>query len=246
VVEQFVSAEESAKITNAVAAAPWWIPVDHSSWRTPEGIDSNLTSRGDRTSHPVVHVSWNDAVAFCKWSVKGGRLPTEAEWEFAAAGGKSKKNFPWGNKLPKKKYKMNTWQSGIEEKFLKDKNVFLHSYLPTSDGHHFFSSQNSALDGWDLTAPVDSYEPNSYGLYNTVGNVWEWTNDWQGVNRKTMSKKNPKGPTSGTNKVKKGGSFMCHQFTCYRYRIAARMFITPDSSASNVGFRCAADATKEE
>lgn len=243
VVEQFVSQEVSAGINSSVAAAPWWIPVPHSTWDHPEGADSNLTSRGDRMKHPAVHVSWNDAMAFCRWSTKGGRLPTEAEWEFAASGGKQGKNFPWGNKLGKK-HKMNSWQSTIEKKFLQG-NVFKHSYLPIDDGHRFFSAKNSAADGYELTAPVDSYSPNGYGLYNTVGNVWEWTQDWQapaGVPRSSFGLKDPKGPPTGMNKVKKGGSFMCHQFTCYRYRIAARMFITPDSSASNVGFRCAADA----
>jgi len=243
VVEQFVSKVESAKITSAVAAAPWWVPVDKSDWQHPEGRDSNLTSRGDRNTHPVVHVSYNDAAAFCKWSTKDGRLPTEAEWEFAAAGGKRGRKFPWGNKfLFKGNYNANTWQTEIPDKHMQDKNVFKHSFLPTDDGHHFFSSKNTAEDGWELTAPVDEYEPNKYGLYNTVGNVWEWTSDWQIPNRNALAAENPKSvnPSSTNNKVKKGGSFMCHQFTCYRYRIAARMFITPDSSASNVGFRCAA------
>lgn len=144
---------------------------------------------------------------------------------------------------------MNTWQSSIEDRFLKDKNVFKHSYLPTRDGHTFFSSPNTAKDGFKLTAPVGSYPPNALGLHNTVGNVWEWTSDWKAEpgqpDRRFYSNIDPKGPPTGTNKVKKGGSFMCHQFTCYRYRVAARMFITPDSSASNVGFRCAADLPVE-
>lgn len=243
VVEQFVSPEVSSKITTSVAAAPWWIPVPYSDWAHPEGIDSNITSRGNRLNHPVVHVSWNDAMAFCSWSTKGGSLPTEAQWEFAASGGKQGKHFPWGNKLGKK-FKMNSWQSSIEERFLQG-NVFKHSYLPLDDGHAFFSAKNSARDGYELTAPVNEYKPNGYGLYNTVGNVWEWTMDWRappGVPRSTYGHMDPKGPPEGTNKVKKGGSFMCHQFTCYRYRISARMFITPDSSASNVGFRCVAPA----
>eukprot|EP00035_Acanthoeca_spectabilis_P025382 m.458202 g.458202 ORF g.458202 m.458202 type:complete len:425 (+) comp21443_c0_seq1:19-1293(+) len=252
-VEQFVSPEISAQIDSAVAAAPWWIPVPKSYWARPEGSDSNLSksSRGySRWNHPVVHVSWNDAMAFCKWSAKGGRLPTEAEWEFAAAGGKKGKKFPWGNSvMPKGKHRMNVWQSTIEGKFLEEKNVFKHSSLPTRDGHAFYSSPNSAADGWELTAPVNAYKPNSYGMFNMVGNVWEWTNDWKveeyDSDRTSFGAVDPKGPPNGTNKVKKGGSFMCHQFTCYRYRIAARMFITPDSSASNVGFRCAADAEPE-
>lgn len=102
------------------------------------------------------------------------------------------------------------------------------------------SAENTAEDGYQLTAPVDAYAPNKYGLYNTVGNVWEWTSDWHTRVHGGAPQVDPQGPASGDNKVKKGGSFMCHQFTCYRYRAAARMPLTPDSSAANVGFRCAA------
>ena len=102
------------------------------------------------------------------------------------------------------------------------------------------SAENTAEDGYKLTAPVDAYVPNKFGLYNTVGNVWEWTNDWHTREHSPDAQTDPQGPPAGDNKVKKGGSFMCHQFTCYRYRMAARMPLTPDSSAANVGFRCAA------
>eukprot|EP00055_Hartaetosiga_balthica_P003427 m.7729 g.7729 ORF g.7729 m.7729 type:complete len:414 (+) comp2900_c0_seq1:34-1275(+) len=248
VVEQFISEEVSAKIESAVAAAPWWLPVDGSDWRHPEGPDSNLTARWN---HPVMHVSWNDAVAFCKWSQPQGRLPTEAEWEYAASGGLKNRMFPWGNKfMPGDEHAMNTWQSAME--IPVDRNVFKHSFLPTHEGHAFYMAENTAEDGYKLTAPVNAYKPNKFGLYNTAGNVWEWTNDWHTRDFHDMYAPddkddsgvivNPQGPKKGTDKVKKGGSFMCHQFTCYRYRIAARMPLTPDSSAANVGFRCAANA----
>lgn len=158
VVEKFISPEVSKGIQSAVAAAPWWLPVQGASWKYPEGPDSNITMRMD---HPVVHVSWNDAQAFCRWSVPLGRLPTEAEWERAARGGLHQNRFPWGNKpLPKGKHFMNVWQSGIEEQFLKDRNVFKHSFLPTRDGHTFYMSENTKEDGFETTAPVNSFYPN--------------------------------------------------------------------------------------
>eukprot|EP00039_Didymoeca_costata_P010941 m.149474 g.149474 ORF g.149474 m.149474 type:complete len:469 (+) comp15012_c0_seq5:94-1500(+) len=250
VVEQFVSRDISTGIKTAVAAAPWWIPVNGSDWRHPEGPDTDIyTTRGDRSQHPAVHVSYHDARAFCRWAVEGGRLPTEAEWEYAAHGGLDSNNrFPWGNEFYKdgKKHRMNTWQSTIHDKFLQDKNVFKHSFLPTHDGHAFYSANNSAEDGFETTAPVDSFEPNAFGLYNLVGNVWEWTSDWRIPDRTILSSKNPKSDGYGNMKVKKGGSFMCHEFTCYRYRIAARMAITPDSSAQNIGFRCAASVETDK
>eukprot|EP01147_Barroeca_monosierra_P007593 gene7593-9863_t len=106
-------------------------------------------------------------------------------------------------------------------------------------------SENTAEDGYRLTSPVTAYPPNKYGLYNTVGNVWEWVQDWFTRVHSSHPSVNPNGPSQGESKVKKGGSFMCHQFTCYRYRIAARMHLSPDSSAANVGFRCAASISNE-
>ena len=159
VAELWLSKAVSATIDNAVAAVPWWLPVKQCSWRHPEGFDTDIAARMD---HPVIHVSWNDAQAYCKW--RGGSLPTEAQWEYAARGGKEQKNFPWGNAMqpmrPKKDpkgekiYRMNIWQGK-------------------------FPTINTAEDGFNMTAPVDSFgEQNSFGLYNMVGNVWEWTADW--------------------------------------------------------------------
>lgn len=213
VVEYFVSKEVLDGITQAVANAPWWLPVDGASWKHPEGIDSDIS---DRMDHPVVHVSWKDADTFCKWSNK--RLPTEAEWEYAARAGLKNRLFPWGNnETPRGEHWMNIWQGT-------------------------FPSNNTLDDGYAGTAPVDTYPPNKYGFYNMVGNVWEWVSDWWTVTHSSAPSKDPKGPSRGTEKVKKGGSFMCHKEYCYRYRCGARNQNTPDSSASNLGFRCAKSA----
>ncbi|ALC44074.1 CG7049 [Drosophila busckii] len=183
-----------------VASALWWFKVKGVSWRKPHGINSNLKGL---EQHPVVHVSWRDAVAYCTW--QGKRLPSEAEWEVACRGGKQRKLFPWGNKLmPKDKHWLNIWQGE-------------------------FPDGNTADDGYQFTCPVTKFRQNNYDLYNMVGNVWEWTADlWQADD------------TSETpNRVKKGGSYMCHKSYCYRYRCAARSQNTEDSSAGNLGFRCA-------
>ncbi|XP_039259204.2 formylglycine-generating enzyme-like [Styela clava] len=212
VLENFISEKTKKDISQAVAQAPWWLPVDKASWRYPEGLDSDIRKRMD---HPVVHVSWNDATAYCKWAEK--RLPTEAEWEKAARGGLKDRLFPWGNKPnPKDQHRMNIWQGE-------------------------FPKTNTEEDGYSSTAPVLTYEPNKYQLYNMVGNVWEWVQDWWTIDHSANPVENPSGPKTGTDKVKKGGSYLCHKDYCYRYRCAARSQNTPDSSASNLGFRCAAD-----
>ncbi|KAI5713315.1 hypothetical protein M8J75_015393 [Diaphorina citri] len=214
VFEPLLSEEERAKISQAVAQAPWWLPVKGGSWLHPEGLDSTIEHR---MNHPVVHVSWNDAVAYCTW--RGARLPTEAEWEYGCRGGLENRLFPWGNNLtPRGEHRANVWQGE-------------------------FPTNNTAADGYLSTAPVMSYKENKFGLYNMVGNVWEWTADWWNVHHHPAPSYNPKGPTTGTDKVKKGGSYLCNEQYCYRHRCAARSQNTPDSSAGNLGFRCAADVS---
>ncbi|XP_077324076.1 formylglycine-generating enzyme [Lithobates pipiens] len=212
VFEGLLSEEVKSGIDQAVAAAPWWLPVKGANWRHPEGPDSDIA---DRLDHPVLHVSWNDAVSFCSWA--GKRLPTEAEWEYACRGGLENRLFPWGNKLePKGQHHANVWQGD-------------------------FPTTNTAEDGYVKTSPVTAFPPNGFGLYNMVGNAWEWTADWWTTQHSADEAHNPKGPISGKDRVKKSGSYMCHKSYCYRYRCAARSQNTPDSSASNLGFRCAAD-----
>ena len=201
--------------TRSVAEAPWWRQVEYADWRHPEGPQSELEGRG---GHPAVHVSWNDARAYCAWA--GVRLATEAEWERAARGGLEGKVFPWGDEMePADEHRMNVWQGT-------------------------FPSENSEADGFYGTCPVDAFPPNGYGLHNATGNVWEWVADWFDPEFRQGDRRiDPRGPATGTAKAQKGGSYLCHASYCRRYRPAARQSNGPDSSTGNVGFRCAADVS---
>jgi formylglycine-generating enzyme len=200
----------------------WWSWTPGADWRHPEGPGSSLDGRAD---HPVVQVAWDDAVAYATWAKK--RLPTEAEWEFAARGGLEAKHFVWGDDdLSETQPQANIWQ-----------------------GH--FPDENLKTDGFERTAPVKSFPPNGYGLYDMAGNVWEWTSDW--FARDTYARRapagvvdNPTGPDKSFDpdeplvpkRVQRGGSYLCNPVYCASYRPSARMAGGQDSGMGHVGFRC--------
>ena len=202
-----------ADIVGRPSGTPWWVGVRGADWRHPEGPHSDTIGRVD---HPVVHISWNDAQAYCAWA--GRRLPTEAEWERASRGGIEGARYPWGNELmaPDQSWRCNIWQGS-------------------------FPATNTAADGWVTTAPVRSYSPNGFGLWQTVGNVWEWCADVFDANtyarRAHHTVRDPTGPGPAGARVLRGGSYLCHDSYCNRYRNSARSSNTPESSMDNAGFR---------
>ena len=201
-------------IVRPVPGVEWWLEVQGADWAHPAGPGSSWR---EVSQHPVVHVSHDDATAFCAWA--GARLPTEAEWEYAARGGHRGRRFPWGDDLVvAAEHRCNIWQ-GV------------------------FPSENTREDGFLTTAPAQSFEPNDHGLYQTQGNVWEWCADWFSPTWYARSPvDDPRGPEQGSSRVMRGGSYLCHDSYCHRYRVAARSSNTPDSSSANLGFRVVADS----
>jgi formylglycine-generating enzyme len=204
----------------------WWRWTPGADWRHPEGPGSNLNGRD---KHPVVHVAWDDVEAYAAWA--GKAIPSEAEWEFAGRGGVEGLEFAWGDELaPNGKMLANYWQGE-------------------------FPHQNLALDGYERTAPVGSFPPNGYGLYDMIGNVWEWTTDWYTAAHSATSccSPAPRNPAGGSReasidpndpgnaiprKVLKGGSFACAENYCRRYRPSARQSHPFDTGTNHIGFRC--------
>ena len=199
---------------NSPPGLPWWRQVHGAAWHAPEGPGSSTQGRQD---HPAVHISWFDAMAYCRWA--GLLLPTEAQWERAARGGLANRKFPWGDALmPGGAYAMNTFQGE-------------------------FPRTNTGDDGYVGTAPVTAFKPNGYGLYNMTGNVWEWVQDRFGPRPAPVPGKperDPTGASTGHERVQRGGSYLCHVSYCDRYHVHSRTKNDPESSTGNMGFRVAA------
>ena len=217
--------KSKSSVPNLYDFSQWWEWSIGTNWRHPEGPKSNLEGK---ENHPVVHVCFEDALAYCKWANR--RLPTEAEWEYAARGNAKNTIYFWGDDRSKLAQEANTWEGE-------------------------FPVNNTKIDGFEYTAPVAYYPPNGFGLFDMAGNVWEFTNDWYHVNyykqlaNTTTAITNPQGPEKAYNpqnpylqeRVIKGGSFLCSDSYCSSFRVSARMATSPDSSAEHVGFRTVAE-----
>lgn len=214
----FIKSKNS--VNNFFDYSQWWEWRIGANWKQPNGPGSSIEGKDN---YPVVQISYEDAVAYCKWS--DTRLPTEAEWEYAARGNNKESIYFWGNHNGKLKHYANTWEGEFPVKNTKD-------------------------DGYELRSPVMQFPKNSFGLYGMAGNVWEWTSDWYNTNyylelHQLGITKNPKGPKKAhnpstpyaTEKVIKGGSFLCSESYCASYRISARMATSTDSSQEHLGFR---------
>lgn len=210
---------EAAEVIAPVPGVPWWLNVRGASWRNPAGSHSSYL---DVLDHPVVHVSHFDAFAYCSWA--GRSLPTEAQWEYMARGGLSGARYAWGDELePGGEHRCNIWQGD-------------------------FPRSNTQADGFLTTAPVGTFEPNGFGVFQSAGNVWEWCADWflpkyYATCERAGTVSDPEGPTIGNGRVMRGGSYLCHDSYCNRYRVAARSHNSPDSASGNVGFRTVSTAS---